>query len=131
MKQLNALLCLSKTCFENNPNLSSSEDLLANMYVTSSVVTPELDIALSKANLGGTVSSTSEENTRNIVSNCPKNITDNAMYLLYCRRRGGLGSSPDQVHCVMTLGKTFCIKRGLDLHPGAYMDTGKFNARVN
>lgn len=28
----------------------------------------------------------------------------------------------------MTLGKTFCIKRGLDLHPGAYMDTGKFNA---
>lgn len=39
------------------------------MYVTSSVVIPELDIALAKANLGGTVNSISEENTRNIVSN--------------------------------------------------------------
>ena len=59
---------LSKASFENNTNLSSSADLLASVYVTSSAVIPELDIDLAKANLGGTVSSTSRENTRNIVS---------------------------------------------------------------
>ena len=68
LKELNVGTPLSKASFENNPNLSSSADLLASVYVTSSVVIPELDIDLAKANLGGTVSSTSRENTRNIVS---------------------------------------------------------------
>ena len=77
---LNVLFCLGIASFENNPNLSSSADLLANMNVTSSVVMPEFDIALAKANLGGTVSSTSRENTINVVSNIVRNVVICAIY---------------------------------------------------
>ena len=49
----------------------------------------------------------------------PKNITNYAMYLFYCGRGGGLGSSPGRGHRVMFLGKTFYITQLLDLHPGA------------
>ena len=43
----------------------------------------------------------------------------------------GAGSSPDQGHCVVFLGKTLFSHTASSIHAGVQMGTGEFNAGGN